>query len=163
MIRKVYVSLEGKATFVCPACENLVRRDVAEYGRLEQAVRIRVRCPCGHRYSVDLDRRQYYRAVVKLPGVVFSMVRSIKKERRPMNVTDLSRSGLRFQLTQEGAIAVGDRLYVEFMLNDVGRTLIGKEVRVRKVKGKEIGAEFVSTDACDAGDQALGFYFLTGK
>ena len=161
MIQKVFVSPEGMATFVCPQCEKLVRTDVSKYSRLNHAVRIRAKCACGHGYSVDLERRRHLRTEVNLPGVVFRLMGSRKTGQMPMVVRDLSLRGVRFRVSKANTFLPADMLYVEFVLDDVARSMIRKEVVVRTASGRDIGVEFTGMNSSDPSDKALGFYFIT--
>ncbi len=101
-----------------------------------------------------------------------------------MTVLDVSRSGLRLEIshvqlkmkehdvsgiTDEQAtlehkiqkpvdeINVGDKLLVEFRLDDTKKTLIKKEVIIRWMKTPYIGVEFSSQSLNDG---SLGFYMM---
>jgi hypothetical protein len=161
MVQKVFVSLEGMATFVCPKCEKLIRTDVSKYGQLKLAVRLRAKCACGYSYSVDLERRQYCRAAVNLPGVVWRIVERKKTDRTLMVVTDLSRVGIKLRVGRTELFKPDDAIYVEFMLNDISRSTIRKEAVVRAASGLGVRAEFTSVDSGDASDKALAFYFIS--
>lgn len=176
MIPKVFVSKDNMATFVCPCCEKPVRADVTKYGRLNHTVRIRVKCPCGYRYSVELDRRQHFRTPVNLPGVALRgaldskkvnipgvalrRVRGGRSDRVPIVVKDLSPRGVGFRVSKEGVFVEGDLISVEFILDDPARSMIHKDAVVRTADGRNIGAEFTTAETSDPSDRALGFYFL---
>lgn len=61
---------------------------------------------------------------------------------------------IQFNFMQD--VAPGDRLDIEFTLDDRERSLIKKEVVVRSVNGKSVGAEFTSTEHYER----LGPYLL---
>jgi hypothetical protein len=69
-----------------------------------------------------------------------------RKSRGVINIKDLSRSGIGFELTTDSKdciISTGDILTVRFNLDDVFKTLISKEVITKRIKGKFIGNEFL--------------------
>ncbi len=53
----IYI-LDDKATFVCPKCEKAKTADVSKYKFVDAEIKVNCKCPCGHRYTVLLDRRQ---------------------------------------------------------------------------------------------------------
>lgn len=79
-----------------------------------------------------------------------------------MTVRDLSRSGLKLELEKEGELKVGDKLVVEFKLDNPQKTAIKKEVLVKTTFGNYVGTEFCSRDPNNpidkAYDIAIGFY-----
>ena len=149
------------ATFICPQCEKPRRADVSKFANLDQAVRINVKCPCGHRYQVDLERRRHLRKAVNFPGVVFRMLDSKRSGRRGMAVKNLSRTGLKLHINRTHDFATDDTLWVEFRLDDDPRSIIRREAVVRRVQGQDLNASFTPVDSRDPGEQALGFYFLS--
>jgi hypothetical protein len=74
-----------------------------------------------------------------------------------MTVKDVSATGLKLKTNVAQNFAIGDRMQVEFHLDDRNRTLIKKRVIVRYQNGPFVGGEFESTEAPD---KALGFYLL---
>jgi len=73
-----------------------------------------------------------------------------------MTITDLSRSGLRIKLNFPQKLEPGDKLDLEFTLDDKLRSVVKKEVIVRSVKDLSIGLEFVYSEHFDK----LGPYLL---
>ena len=148
-------------TFTCPQCEYARVVNVAEHEELETVDRVKVKCKrCGHRYRVTIERRGQYRKVVNLPGTYTLMVDGRPADKGYVKVIDLSRSGLKIQLNDNPAFTVGDRLMIEFHLDDANRSLIRKEVEVKKIFGHELGVAFTSVHASDPSDKALGFYMF---
>jgi hypothetical protein len=103
---------------------------------------------------VVLERRKYYRKATKLPGI---FIPEKKLKEFPMTVTNLSRSGLEFKSYENKNLKVGDRLKAEFRLDDKSRSLMCKEVIVKKIEGTIVGAEFCVMDEYD---KVLGFYLF---
>ncbi len=79
-----------------------------------------------------------------------------------MNVIDVSRNGLKLQLVSgaQRNFQVGEKLLVEFQLNDQTKSHLKKEVVVKTVNRQFIGTEFVSDNFYE---NALGFYLLNAS
>ncbi len=154
MTSKVFVNSENKATFTCPACTKARTVDVTKFLESKASARVKAKCPCGHSYSVELERRKFYRKETKLPGV-FKSDKNGKES--PMTVTNISRSGLQFTTSESRYLEIEDRVAVEFRLDDKNKSLIKKKAIVRKIEGKFIGAEFCFIDDYD---KVLGFYLF---
>jgi len=131
--------------------------DVKGYSKLDHIVRFKVTCPCKHVYRVILERREYFRKSVRLKGVCLMQGGVIAAD---IHIHNLSRKGLRIELVRDEAPAVGDRVTVEFRLDDEKKTLIRKEAVVRTLMGRFVGLEFFSIDPHNVYDKALGFYLM---
>lgn len=153
MTQKVFISNEDKATFICPECKRSKTTSVSKYKAWETAVRVNCKCPCGHTYSVLLERRKHVRKPLNLPGT-YQLLN--KNNRGRMKVVDMSRSGLRLEVFYPKDFAPGDRVRLTFNLDDPDQTTIIKEVHVRSVKNNFIGVEFISFEHYDK----LGPYIL---
>jgi hypothetical protein len=105
---------------------------------------------------VLLERRQHYRKETGLSGE-FS---SPKTGKGMMVVRDLSRFGLKFEVLGEHDFDPGKKLRVFFKLDDSHGTEIKKDVTVRNVSGRMIGAEFQKVDDMELADRRLGFYLM---
>jgi len=150
---KVFITNNNTATFVCPKCKKWKTTDVSKYKNIETAVRVKCKCPCGHSYAVILERRKYIRKNLDLPG---KFINHKNNESGNMTVTDISRTGLRIKLNFSQDVVPGDKLKLEFTLDDKQRSLVNKEVIVRSVKDLSVGAEFSLTEHYDQ----LGPYLL---
>ena len=155
--RKVFMNSENIATFVCPECQRIKNADVSKYKEINKAVRVKCRCSCGHTYTVLLERRRFYRKEARLSGSYLFGPRQI---RAPMMVKDLSRTGLRFEMKIKRELKIGDKITVEFQLNDANKTLVKKESVIRSIVDPYVGVEFCAPDATDASTQALAFYLF---
>jgi hypothetical protein len=154
---KAFIDGEGKAVIKCPECHEVRRVDVTGYAKLERFVRFNVKCPCSHTYKVVLERREYFRRQVQLTGMCL-----IQNGAQGVDVyiRDLSRKGLRIELMKDAEITLGEKVMVEFRLDDEKRTLIRKDAVVRSMRGFHIGLEFFSIDPHNVYDKALGFYLM---
>lgn len=77
-----------------------------------------------------------------------------------MVVRDLSRAGLKMLLNENSSLRVGDKILVEFQLDDPKSSNIRKEGIVRRVDGFDLGAEFLPADPSDPNTRALSFYLF---
>lgn len=144
---KVFLTDDDIATFICPKCGRTKNQDVSKYKQITKAVRIKCKCPCGHSHIVILERRKFKRRKTRIPG---EYIWGKLKKRDKMIIKDLSCIGLRFEQIEVRDIKVGDTLTVEFKLDETDdSTLIKKEVIVKNVSGRDIGAAFSSLDPED--------------
>jgi hypothetical protein len=153
MTERIFVNQDGTATIICPQCGKLKQADVKKYLELESCVRLRCRCICGYSYVSELERRKFIRKKTNFPG---SFNRISNGSQGLMKVCDVSRSGLKLQMSKNEKFVPGDELHVEFRLDDSNRSIIKKYVVVRKIEDGFIGVEFKSMDHYDQ----LGAYLM---
>ena len=154
MMQAVFVNSENKAIFTCPKCTKAKTVDISKLDIEKKKLNIRVKCTCGHIYPVVLERRKFYRKKTSLPGIFIS---EQNMKEFSMTVTNISRFGLEFNGSESEKLKVGDRIGVEFRLDDKSRSLIRKKIIIRKIEGKTVGAEFSFPDEYD---KTLGFYLF---
>ena len=157
MVTKVYINEANTATIVCPRCDKTKTVDVSRYVELQQTVRVKSKCSCGHTWTSVLEKRRKYRKSVDFPGVYIHFEGGEAVDKGSMIVKDLSLSGLKMKLNVERNFNVDTRLQVEFHLDDSRRTLMRKNVLVKNVSGSYVGVAF---SASEAQDPALGFYLM---
>lgn len=157
--KKAFINRKNQATFVCPSCGDAKVVDVTKFLAIKKPVRFKRKCRCGQITPFLLERRQFYRKQVDIEGTC--RVRK-SNDQIPVRIQDLSRSGLKIDLVTDYPIEIGDRLFAEFRLDNKQRTLIQREVVVRKIEGQSLGTEFTSRDPKNAIDKAydlaIGFY-----
>lgn len=154
-MEKVHISSNNTATFVCPNCENTSTVDVSKYAKVDKRVTVNVKCRCGHRFTVVLEKRKKYRKETNLPGNYVNL--NAANDKGIMVVLDISSSGLKLKLNVKRNFKSGDALRVSFNLDDKRRTRIEKKVVVQNVNGNFIGVAFAPEEP---DDPALGFYLL---
>ena len=159
-MHKIFVTNDNKATLSCPASERSRTIDASPCMGMSRVVRIKIKCPCGHQYPTELERRRHFRKVVNFKGAYFQAPGGRHVGRGDMDVLDLSRTGVKMRLSGNKAFRVGDKLTVEFQLDDRKRSKIRKESVVRRIDGSELGAEFIPTDPADPNAKAIGFYLF---
>ena len=159
LTNKVFINKDNKAVLVCPQCGKEKIVDASQYKQIGSTVRLRRRCSCGYTYIAHLERRKFYRKNVNIPGKYRHEKDTVKYE---IIIMDLSRSGLKFETNEAHTIEIGDKLFMEFQLDNKQHTLIKKDVFVRIIRGNEIGTEFCSRNLKNpydkAYDMAIGFY-----
>ena len=154
----VYVTSENQARFVCPQCGKSKTVDAGRFKSSARTVRVKVRCPCGHKYTAILEKRHGYRKEVSLPGSFVHFVDGRETGRGAMTVRDISTGGIKLRITNTDKINVGDVLQLEFRLDDAHRSLLQKKVIVRNIKDMHVGVEFAMSESTD---KALGFYLFS--
>ncbi len=157
MVEKVFVSADSTATFVCPECSRARTEDVSLYLEADRPLKAKISCKCGHRFETMVDRRKHYRKPTNLVGIYLIEEKAVTGQ---MTVKDISRGGLKFHIHTKPAFQVGNRVVVEFRLDDRNKTMVSKPVIIRKIKEGYVGAQFISVDPTSATDKALGFYLM---
>jgi hypothetical protein len=160
MAEKVFVADDDMAVFECPQCKKAKRADVSRFKDIGQAVKIKVKCPCGHLYRAVLERRKSFRKTVNFPGTYTHVLPDFREDKGGITVKDLSRSGIKIKLNAEKEFKPGDILFVEFQLDDQQRSLIKKDAIIKKINGSYLGLEFKSIDSSNPSDKAIGFYMF---
>jgi predicted RNA-binding Zn-ribbon protein involved in translation (DUF1610 family) len=158
MPQKVFITSNDTATFVCPQCGNTSVVNVAKYASVDRKVTVNCKCACGHNFKVSLEKRRQYRKTTDLPGEYSYQTPNGDMDKGIMRVVDISSNGLKLKLSVERKFNGGERLRVEFHLNDKRRTFIDKEVIVMNVKKNLVGTTFAPNEG---DDPSLGFYLMS--
>ncbi len=158
MTQKVFITTNDTATFVCPECGNTSVANVAKYAAINKRVMVNCKCICGHNFKVSLEKRRQYRKSTDLPGVYYYDMGHGDVDKGIMRVVDISSNGLKLKLNVERRFKGGEKLRVEFHLDDKRRTFIEREVIVRNVYNNLVGTSF---SQADGDDPALGFYLMS--
>ncbi len=158
MTQKVFITSNNTATFVCPQCGNTSIADVSKYAAIDKRVTVNCKCICGHHFTVSLEKRRQYRKTTDLPGVYYHDTGYGNTDKGIMRVVDISSNGLKLKLNVERKFEGGERLKVEFHLDDNRRTFIEREVIVRNVYNNLVGTSFARSVG---DDPALGFYLMS--
>jgi predicted RNA-binding Zn-ribbon protein involved in translation (DUF1610 family) len=158
MTQKVFITSKNTATFVCPQCGNTSVVNVSKYTAIDKKVTVNCKCTCGHNFKVSLEKRRQYRKETNLPGVYYLDMGRGDVDKGNMRVVDISSNGLKLKLSVERKFNNGDRIIVEFHLDDKRRTLVKKEVIVRNVFKNLVGTSFSPSEG---DDPSLGFYLMS--
>ncbi|MCF8023969.1 MAG: PilZ domain-containing protein [Desulfobacteraceae bacterium] len=161
MTVKAFITSENTATITCPACQKSVTKDVSKFKDTDKYIKLRAHCPCGHSYTVFLERRKQYRKSVELRGVYRhhdpASTSGDVEHWGSMTVVDLSRTGIRMKLNVMPKFKVGDRISVEFRLDDANSSLVRRDVIIQNIKGLYVGATYAMAQSYD---NIIGFYML---
>ena len=157
MIKTVYISKTNHATFTCPKCEATKTVNVTRYAQMDQTVKVKSKCACGHTWTSVLEKRKVYRKHVSLPGTFTHIVDNNPVYKGAMEVTDISAGGLKIKLAEPHNFRLDNKLRVEFQLDDARSTQISKNVLVKNIDGMYLGVAFTRAEA---DDPALGFYLM---
>jgi transcription elongation factor Elf1 len=153
---RIFMTQKDTAAFTCPKCGKVRIMDVSQFKHVNKSViKVKCKCPCGHKYSVLLERRKEIRKEVAFIGSFSSLERG-RDGRGRVTVKDLSRSGLRFKMHLPYQFKIGENIMLEFTLNDRDQSLITRKVIIRSQHGDSVGASFASTEHYDK----LGPYLL---
>ncbi len=167
MAENVFVNKDNTACFVCPACNKARILNISKYDYLKKAYIIKCKCPCGHTYSVKLEKRQYYRKKVNVYGQYTKIKFNDKTNRYERQhkgtvlIKSISRTGIRMGLmATDNDLKIGDKLILEFRIDDTKGTLIKKTASIMWINPPDIGLEFDKTESFTPSDQAIAFYLL---
>jgi len=160
MTEKVFIYKDNKAIIICPKCEKSKTIDVSEELGSKYLVRLKHKCSCGYLYIVLLERRKRHRKITNLQGTYSCLVSGEEAANGSMAIQDITRAGLSFKLDESASqkFNIGDKLLLEFHLDDKSKSLIKKEGVISNIRGPYIGVEFSSVDLYD---RALGLYMFS--
>jgi PilZ domain len=156
----IYANLSENVILVCEQCHRSKAVQAAVVKDLPQP--LKVKCPCGVTFGVNIIIRQFYRKKTRLPGVYIKRNTLTGKilEQGKMIVEDISRTGIGLRISSPHTILINDVLAITFTLDDKQQTDIHKSVRVRRIDNYFIGAEFIDHDAYSDTNRILGFYMM---
>ncbi|MFW6335262.1 MAG: PilZ domain-containing protein [Desulfosalsimonas sp.] len=160
MTVKAFITSENTAAITCPVCQKSVIKDVSRFKDANRYIKLKAHCSCGHSYSVFLERRKQYRKTVSLRGVYKHQDgedSSAGQHWGSMTVVDISRTGIRMKLSLPPRFQVGDRISVEFRLDDANNSLIQRDVIVENITDFHVGATYSMAQSYD---NVIGFYLL---
>ena len=132
MPEKVFVNENNTATFICPKCNFSKTNNVSIYKDINKEVRMKVNCKCGHSFPIILERRKRYRKDVELPGNYTYSSSGGEIERGTLVVRNISQGGLSFKVKVDPKFSAGEKIFIEFRLDDKQKTFIKKEVLIAK-------------------------------
>lgn len=156
-IRSSFIKIDNKnlddCKVVCRHCGRIGKLDASQHKDDHRP--IKVRCGCGAKFRVVLDRRKYYRKEVKLAGVYNREMTDLGGH--AVIIENLSRGGTGFRTRYQHDIHLGERLQLRFILDNNVLREIRKDILVRHVSDRYIGAQF---DQLDAQDQLIAAYLM---
>ena len=154
-IDKVYFNKKHEAIFTCPNCKLARLINVKKFKENNDIVGVKCSCDCIYYINELLpESRKFQRKQANLPG---SFLQTTTDMNHFMNVTDLSFSGIKFHTEKEHNLEIGEIIGVRFVLDDGNGTEIRRKVAVRRINGRNIGAEFCDTQCFD---MELSYYLM---
>lgn len=141
---KTFVTRSGKANITCPECNKVRQMNVSRFRKMNKEIRLKCTCTCNHVFTIVLERRQHIRIEVDLKGNL-----NYNNQKIPVRVTDVSRVGMKIRCHQKLDIKLGEKLLVNFILDDITKSRITKEVIVKTINPFFVGTAFVSSDHYD--------------
>ena len=162
-IQNLNVRKDKQVTLSCPDC--LLVREISVDKYMGRKHFLKVNCPCGTTYGVNLNFRKHYRKQVSIGGYytyddIVSVVKTGSTSSVPINcrIKNISMGGLGFAALDRMKTQLGDTLKVIFTLDKVPPETIEKEVVVRFINDNYIGCEF--SEESGFSDRTLGFYLM---
>ena len=155
MKEKVFINSKHVGSIVCPECKKRREKDFSAVKNLNNSNGFKCKCPCGHTFSIVLERRRYERKTTDLTG---SYLHDKTKTRGLVSIKNLSKSGAALELNTKQMIPKGDKLVLKFNLDNARKTYLCKEAVIKKSDGSTVGLEFVD----DISDDGLNIYFEQG-
>ncbi|MFZ7128366.1 MAG: double zinc ribbon domain-containing protein [Desulfobacterales bacterium] len=158
--QRIFAGPDGIFEVICPICGE--REKIAPSLFDDRGFAVRVRCGCGHRFSIMRELRKSFRKSVRLEGYFAQIHPASEADANgrlwgPMMVTNLSKSGLEFVSGKAGRLQAGERLSLRFYLDNSSRSLIIKTARIQSIAEQAVRCRFEGSDRYDV---TLGFYFL---
>lgn len=152
IIPKTYVRPDNTAVLTCSHCglQKVIKADSFRGYKHK----LKVKCSCNKVFMVILEFRNRVRKRTYLRGMYIN--HSQNDRDGVLNVLDLSVTGLSFTCLDVTKFQEGDKLTIEFKLDDEHQTEIKKEVRVINIRQKSVGCQFETAE--DAFGSALGYY-----
>ena len=151
---KIFVRDNGRALFVCPSCGFTHEIDVNKYkGRGAQT--LNARCRCQKILAINFDFRGHARKDVDLSGSFRVLDKGMTHMKGVMLVRNLSMTGVAFEVTGGDEPMVGQKIALEFHLDDRKMSHIQKDAMVRSTGNGLVGCQFVDYGELDP---SIGFY-----
>jgi hypothetical protein len=132
----VFLNHQNEATFHCASCGNALTRDLSKVVHVQSAIRIRCKCKCGNVFRVLVERRRNYRKIVNLLGMWSYLDTSGQTQRRLIKIIDISITGLHFSTNSLPEFKVGQKIIVEFKLDNTNNTEIKESAIVKRIQTK---------------------------
>jgi hypothetical protein len=151
-IIKTFVRNDDTATVSCPGCQMTKNVAVGKFRHCKHTITIN--CLCKETFKVAFDFRRHYRKAVSLHGT-YEIISKGRVGGGIIQINNISRNGLMFTVSGLHRIEEGQKLRVEFELNDKKKTLLKKEVIVKEVQQNTIGCQFKENAEME---KDLGFF-----
>jgi hypothetical protein len=158
MVEKAYNTGSNTALFACGNCNRQHIVNVTKYLKIPKEIKLKVKCKCGHEWTVTLEKRRHFRKGVNFSGKFIHRTSGKANYEGKMKVINLSRKGLKIKLFEKvDFVREEDWMEVEFYLDNRPKTFIKRMVQVKNVDGYFIGLSFPDHKH---EDPDIGFYLL---
>lgn len=150
----VHLNEKALGTVLCPRCRRKQTLDFSEHKGRRQI--IEVKCECGTEIDIEIEFRKVNRKKINLYG--YYQKKGYRNVRGVIKVNNLSVCGVGFYIYGYHNIHIGDRITIDFVLDDCDKSRIEKEVEVVNLDIKFAGGRF--TVPAYHKDKKLCFYLM---
>jgi hypothetical protein len=95
---------------------------------------------------VLLERRRHFRKSVNLVGMFFFQGSKGNPIKGLIKIRNISQSGIQFSINSMPEFEVGDKLTIEFTLDDEEHSLVREAGIVQRIRSNIVGLDFNTTD-----------------
>lgn len=141
-VLKVHVGSDNQGEITCPKCSK--KKEINASHQLLTKRSIKVKCACGYSFRVSLDHRHYFRKSVQLPATLYKL--DSDEILAEVTVTSISVSGIGFESKSLHNIYISSLFDIKFKLDDDSDSILKERIRIKRISGLNIGAEFVEQD-----------------
>jgi hypothetical protein len=149
---KTYVSPDNTAELTCPHCGRQKTLLVNSFKGYKH--KLKVKCGCQNVFTVILEYRDNIRRNTYLKGTYVNHSQGGRSG--DFTTRDISVTGFAFSCLDIKSFKEGDKISVEFTLDNTHQTEIRKKAIVKNVRQRAIGCEFEKTE--EASDNLLEHY-----
>lgn len=139
---KAFVDENDEALVVCPKCGKTKRVNVSPYKKQNNR-NLRAKCICQSQFPISLEFRRFHRRETSIEGHYMNL--SDGNERGEMRVINLSLGGVGLIDLSLSRFEVGDRVNLNFTLDDVGNSEIDLIGVVKHRSDKYVGCDLENT------------------
>jgi hypothetical protein len=132
-----HLDQHGEGEITCPKCGKT--KTIAAALELITKPTVNVKCSCGHRFAISLERRKFKRTNVWLPGKIYKVGSSTPICN--VTITSVSPNGLAFKIDPDADIDFDHILEIEMPLGDSGM-VAREQLSIKHINRSYIGAEF---------------------
>jgi hypothetical protein len=153
-VTKILLNEHREGCMTCEQCGLAITVDASACKNIAGALVLK--CPCGFIFYATLNKRRFRRKDAALHGAYIKEAN--RRKTGKILVENVSITGLRFRTVFQHDIVPDETLLIQFALDDEHRTIISEYVKVKYVRGYQIGAHFVKEDNYNTD---LNFYLTT--
>jgi|GEM_PF-249768 len=140
-VQKTFVKTNDTASIRCPECALVKNIAVGKFRNDSHT--LKTRCSCDTTFLVSLDFRRHYRKLTRITGI-HTIIGVPGVYGRRMQINNISRSGVSFSMTGNHDMKVGQKVLLNFKLDDKKRTEVTKKVIIRRIHTGSVGCEYTN-------------------